>query len=183
MNNVMSGILLSIVTLSSYAASYKCAQPSGEYLFSDKPCVVSSIPEDTIMTTSAGKVAKLSTTANPIPMPSEIVDGLFSQIETACQKKDGEALLTQFSTKVQQNYLDNKSPRQTLFDTLSSSCRVFTSIRKEIKKSSDTVLYATKMPSKDILLCFYTARKGLENCKGDIKVTIEKNQFKVDARY
>lgn len=183
MKNIILSIILFVFTLSAQATSYKCPQASGEYLFSDKPCTVNTVPKDVIMTTPTGKVAKLSTTANPIPMPSEIVDNLFLQIETACQKKDGNALLAKFSSTIQQTYLDNKSKKQTLFDALSSSCGVFTSIKNEIKKSSETVLYATKMPSKDILLCFYTAKKGLENCKGDIKVTIENNQFKVDARY
>lgn len=162
------------------AQSYRCKQNNGQYLYSDKPCVTSTVQARKTVMAPNGTVVNLANDITPIPLPSVIVTELFTNVENACKTKDEDALLEQFSQEMQQ-YIKERAGNKTVYETVSSICSRMKIIREELSKSSEQTLFASKMPSQTIILCFYKETKGLDSCIGNIQITAENNKLKLNS--
>ncbi len=162
------------------AQSYRCMQNNGQYLYSDKPCVTPSVQTKKTVMAPNGTVVQLANGITPIPLPSIIVTELFTNIGNACNKKDGDALLEQFSQEMQQD-IKERAGNKTIYETVSSVCTKMKVIKEELGKSSEQTLFASKMPSQTTILCFYKETKGLDSCIGNIQITAENNKLKLNG--
>lgn len=168
------------VGISVQAQSYKCKQENGQYLYSDTPCVVTKQKVKSVITDANGSVIRLATDPKPVPLPTNVVNNLFTEVEVACKAQDGNALLSQFSQAMQED-IKQRIGSKSVFEMISYVCGNMKDIRAEIKKSPDQVLFASKMPNNSTLLCFYRATIGLDRCVGNIQITAEQNKLKLNG--
>ncbi|AWM80172.1 hypothetical protein DKL61_07255 [Gammaproteobacteria bacterium ESL0073] len=179
----IGSLILSLIAITSVQAQpYKCKQENGKYLFSDMPCVSSAteVLEKTKIDYD-GVIVYLAVTADPSPLPNRIVNQFLDKIDDACKQKDGQKLFSYFSTDSQEKLkfrIINNDP----FTAVSYACSSINNIKKEVEKSKEPVLFASKKPGKSIELCLYTAKKGLENCLGNTKIIAEQGDLKLDNR-
>lgn len=179
MKHILLLILIS-VGISVQAQSYKCEQENGQHLYSDTPCVVTKKEVKNIITDANGSVIYLATDPKPVPLPSHVVNDLFTAIETSCQAQDGDTLLNQYSQAMQED-IKLRIGRKSAFELVSYICGSMEDIKAEIAKSSEQTLFASKMPNNATLLCFYKATTGLERCIGNIQITVEQNKLKLNG--
>lgn len=170
-------VILSITCVNGQAL-YRCQQDDGKFLFSDKPCVERHTYDNSLINTY-GVASELAISEKPIVLSADLVDQLFIRIEHACQAKDGRGLFDLFSAPAKETILEQKLQSQDLFNHLEYLCHKMVDIRADFKKYDEPILYATKKPQRDILLCFYTQKEGIKHCTGNIKVTAENKQLKL----
>ncbi|MFD1261214.1 hypothetical protein [Entomomonas asaccharolytica] len=162
------------------AQSFKCKQSNGRYLYSDKPCVTSSVQAKKTVMTPNGAVVPLANDITPIPLPSVVVTEFFTNIGNACKTENEDALLEQFSEEMQQD-IKERIGNKTVFEMVSSVCNKMNVIKEELNKSSEQTLFASKRPSQATVLCFYKETKGLDSCIGNIQITAEHNKLKLNG--
>lgn len=173
-------VICFVVIASAQAESYKCKQENGKYLFSDTPCVTAKQILEKTRIDYNGVVVNLSVNPDARPLPNIIVDHFLNEVDAACQEKDGQKILTFFSTEAQEKIKSNVI-NNNVFSAVSYVCKNIANIKDEVKKSKEPVLFASKKPYKSIELCLYTANKGLEGCLGNMKIVAENGDLKLDA--
>lgn len=173
------GVVLGL-SLSVQAQTYRCKEANGQYLYSDKPCVVAHEKNDKTIVDANGMVLRLAQDKTPMPLSTLVVNELFSNIEGACRDKNGEALFNQYSQTMQTNIKEQLGGKD-IFDSVSYVCTKMKVIRSELKQSSERTLFASKLSNGSTVLCFYKETAGLESCLGNIGITVEQNKLKLNS--